>query len=145
MSRKVSIIIPCRNEENYIGACLDSILQQDYPPELLEVFVCDGKSDDGSEAIISKYSQQHPNIHLLINERQTTPIALNLGIKEATGNYIVILGAHSELQFNYVSECVKILEEKSEVFYTGGVLKNHSEDQLTKAIALAMSSPFGVG
>ena len=41
----VSIVIPCRNEEGYIGACLDSILTSDYPPDRIEVLVADGQSN----------------------------------------------------------------------------------------------------
>lgn len=40
----VSIIIPCRNEENFIGKCLDSIITQDRPRDKLEVLVVDGMS-----------------------------------------------------------------------------------------------------
>lgn len=36
---EVSVIIPCRNEEKYIGKCLDSIIQQDYPKDKMEVLV----------------------------------------------------------------------------------------------------------
>ena len=42
----VSVIIPCRNEGKFIGKCLDSLLEQDYPKENLEIFVVDGMSDD---------------------------------------------------------------------------------------------------
>jgi len=40
----ISIIIPCRNEEKYIGKCLDSIIAQDYPKEKLKVLLVDGRS-----------------------------------------------------------------------------------------------------
>lgn len=43
----VSVIIPCRNEEKFIGKCLDSIITNDYPKEGLEVLVVDGMSEDG--------------------------------------------------------------------------------------------------
>ncbi|MQY66312.1 MAG: glycosyltransferase [Clostridia bacterium] len=45
----VSIIIPCRNEENFIGKCLTSIITQDHPKDKLEVLVVDGMS--GAERI----------------------------------------------------------------------------------------------
>jgi len=41
----ISIIIPCRNEEKYIGQCLDSIIAQDYPNNKIEVLVVDGRSE----------------------------------------------------------------------------------------------------
>lgn len=44
----VSIIIPCRNEQAFIGGCLDSILENDFPKEQLEILVVDGMSEDGT-------------------------------------------------------------------------------------------------
>lgn len=145
MSLKVSIVIPCRNEEKYIAKCIDSVLASDYPNELLEIFVCDGVSDDATPSIVKDYSEQHQGVKYLLNEKQTTPYALNLGITQSTGDVIIILGAHSELAANYIKTCVDILNEKPDVSCVGGVLKNHSEDELTQSIAAAMSSSFGVG
>ncbi len=45
----VSLIISCRNEEKFINKCLDSIVNQDYPEEKLEVLVADGMSEDGTK------------------------------------------------------------------------------------------------
>ena len=45
MKNTVAIVIPCRNEEQYIQKCIDSILQSNYPKELLSIYVCDGMSD----------------------------------------------------------------------------------------------------
>ena len=42
----VSVIVPCRNEEGYVGRCLDSIVGADYPKDRIEVLVVDGRSDD---------------------------------------------------------------------------------------------------
>ena len=50
----VSIIIPCRNEEKYIGKSLESIVQSDYPKNRLEILVIDGMSDDKSIDIYEK-------------------------------------------------------------------------------------------
>ena len=58
----VSIIVPCRNEEGYVGKCLESILGSDYPQERLEVLVVDGASDDRTREIVKRYSERHPAI-----------------------------------------------------------------------------------
>ena len=92
---KISIIIPCRNEEKHIGKCLDSIIEQDYPMDNLEVFVVDGMSQDGTKRIIKKYIQEYSFIKLLNNPDKITPTAMNIGIQKASGNFILILGAHS--------------------------------------------------
>ncbi|MGE0635528.1 MAG: glycosyltransferase family 2 protein [Bacteroidia bacterium] len=145
MSRKISIVIPCRNEEDFILRCLDSVFNSDYPAELIEVLVCDGKSDDKTPSMVQEYAKQKSNVRYLVNEKITTPFALNLGITNSEGEVIIILGAHTELAANYISECVAVLNQMSDVWCVGGVLHNVSSDELTASVSLAMSSPFGVG
>ena len=55
---KVSIVIPCLNEEKYIGKCLNSILENDYPNNKIEVLVIDGKSNDMTKEIVRNYSDK---------------------------------------------------------------------------------------
>ena len=57
---KVSIILPARNEEEYIGRCLDSLIKQNY--EDYEIIVIDDSSEDATGKIISDYSKKHSNI-----------------------------------------------------------------------------------
>ncbi|MBA3971275.1 MAG: glycosyltransferase family 2 protein [Bacteroidetes bacterium] len=141
----VSIVIPCRNEEKYIGKCLDSILMQDYSQDLLSVFVCDGVSTDSTVTIIKEYAQKHSNIHLVVNEKQSTPFALNLGIKKSNSDVIIILGAHSELYPDYVSNCIHAFNFDENIGCTGGIIENVYENETAAVIGKAMSSGFGVG
>ena len=53
---RVSIILPCRNEERYIRACLDSILASEHPRADLEVLVVDGRSDDATREVVARYA-----------------------------------------------------------------------------------------
>jgi len=57
---KVSIILPARNEEEYIGKCLDSLIKQDY--ENYEIIVIDDSSDDATGTIISEYAKKYSKI-----------------------------------------------------------------------------------
>ena len=66
----VAVVIPCRNEEQYIAACINSILLQEYPLNNIEIFVCDGNSDDNSAGIVKEIANWNNNVHLLINDRQ---------------------------------------------------------------------------
>jgi len=142
----VSIIIPCRNEGKHIAKCLDSIIANDYPKDKLEVLVIDGMSEDGTREIIERYSQQYPNIKFLDNPKKIVPTAMNLGIKEANGDIIIRMDAHTEYPNDYVSKIVHWLE-KSEVDNVGGICETlpGADTLQAKAIALAISSPFGVG
>jgi glycosyltransferase involved in cell wall biosynthesis len=141
----VAVVIPCRNEEKYIARCIDSVLAQDYPPSLVSIYVCDGLSEDGSEGIARDYEKRFPSVHLLINEKQTTPYALNLGITRSVSDVVIILGAHAELYPDYISNCVSCLNRPDEIDCAGGVIENVYEDTTAGIISTAMSSGFGVG
>jgi len=143
--KTVSIVIPCRNEEKYIGRCIDSILSQDYSQDKLFVFVCDGKSTDDTAAIIHDYAVKHKNISFLINEKQTTPFALNIGINASLTDIVIILGAHSEIYPDYVSSCVEAFSYGTNIGCTGGIIENVYENETAEVIGKAMSSSFGVG
>ena len=71
----VTVLVPCRNEERFIGACLDSILKNDYPKERLEILVIDGMSQDETRSIVSRYVTQYPSIRLVDNIQLITPLS----------------------------------------------------------------------
>lgn len=141
---KVSVVIPCRNEENYIGECLDYICRQTYGIENIEVMVCDGMSEDKTRMIVSEYSKKHPNIKLVDNEKRVAPAAMNLGIENSTGDVVIIFGAHAYMDEYYVENSVKKLDE-TDAMCVGGRIESISENESAEVISKAMSSPFGVG
>lgn len=142
----VSIIIPCRNEEKHIKKCLDSLIGQDYLKEKMEIIIVDGMSDDGTRIIMEKYLQQYPFIKLLDNLKRITPVALNIGIKNAKGELIAIIGAHAVYNNDYISKCVKFSVEYN-TDKVGGILItiSGSDSLVNKAINICLSHPFGVG
>jgi cellulose synthase/poly-beta-1,6-N-acetylglucosamine synthase-like glycosyltransferase len=142
----VSIILPCRNEERFIGRCLDSIIANEYPREKLEILAIDGMSEDRTREVIERYSQQYPFIRLIDNHKKITPIGLNLGIKSAKANIIIWMSAHNRYDKNYISRCVESLE-KYGADNVGGVMRTlPREDTFTgKAIVTSLSHRFGVG
>ena len=143
--KRVSVVIPCRNEKEHIKECLDSIIASDYDIEKIEIFVCDADSDDGTVEIIKEYEKNYKNIFYVLNEKKATPYALNLGIKRSKGDVIIILGAHSAIDKKYIRESVNLLDSENELGCVGGVLDNMYEDKNSECIALSMSSAFGVG
>lgn len=142
----LSVIIPCRNEEEFIGKCLDSVISQDYPKDKLEVFVVDGASRDKTKEIVRNYSRQYSCIKILDNPKKIASAAMNIGIKEAKGEIIMRMDSHSVYQSDYISKCVKYLREYN-ADNVGGVLETRpSADTIfAKAIAIALSNPFGAG
>jgi glycosyltransferase involved in cell wall biosynthesis len=142
----VSIIIPTRNEENYISQCLESVVSQTYPHERLEVLVVDGRSEDSTRDMVAEYARRHPFISLVDNPRGIVPAALNTGIQASRGDVIVRLDAHTRYDSHYVEECVRSLRETDADNVGGGITTLPGADTPTaRAIAAATSHPFGVG
>jgi len=141
----VSIVIPVYNEECYIEKCILSLLQQDYRKEQMEWIFIDGGSSDNTVLIIKKYMQKYPElIKLYDNPNKTVPYAMNIGIKSSVGKYIILLNAHSEYSEDYISKCVYYLE-KTDADNVGGVIETKGKGYVGNAIALMLSSKFGVG
>ena len=142
--RQVTIIIPMRNEESHIAQCLDSILSNDYPHEQVEVLVIDGMSMDRSRDIVKDYCRRYPFIRLLDNPRRIAPTALNIGLREAHGDIIMRMDAHTVYAPDYIRQCVTLLKERGAA-NVGGNQRPIGNNYITNAIAFATSSPFGVG
>lgn len=144
MNKKVTVIIPARNEANYIAKCLDSFINQSYPIDLYEIFVCDGMSTDTTRQIVTEYSLKYSNIKLLDNKGISAPKGMNIGIKSSKADIVIIFGAHAKAHIDFIKNNVNALLN-DEVGCAGGTINTISEDDFGNAIALAMSSPFGVG
>lgn len=142
----VAVIIPCRNEEKYIGRCLDSVVSQDYPKDKLEILVIDGMSEDGTREIARQHSEKHPFIKVLDNPKRIVPCALNVGIRQAKGDVIIRMDAHTVYEVDYISKCVNYLNQHN-ADNVGGVCVTlpGSDGLLAESIALVLSHPFGVG
>ncbi len=147
MKSLVSVIVPCRNEENYIKMCIEAILENDYGKENFEVIIIDGLSTDNSLQQIEEVQKNHPEseIKIISNERMITPVSFNLGIKASRGEYILIVGSRHILSKNYISTCLNILENNSQIGCVGSVGDLVFDSIKSEMIAYATSTTFGVG
>ena len=139
----VTAIVPVRNEERTLVASLASIVAQDYEGSL-DIVVAVGPSDDRSWHVGTKFANRNANVTIVHNSVGSTPAGLNVAISAARGDIIVRCDAHSELPVDYVSKAVSILQSTGAV-NVGGIQRAIGETPVQRAIAAAMSSPFGVG
>jgi glycosyltransferase involved in cell wall biosynthesis len=142
----VTIVVPCRNEEKYIAKCLDSILANDYPKDRMEILVLDAMSEDRTREIVAHYAERFPQIRLVDNPKRHIPVAMNLGIKEARGERILKMDAHSTYPAEYLSRCVRYQDEyRAE--NAGGVWKMvpGADTAMARAIVLGLGHRFGSG
>lgn len=143
---KVAVVIPCLNEEKYIRACVQSITTSNLEGVDINVFVVDGISSDTTRSIVQEMAATDSRIHLIDNEKRVTPVALNLGIEAAVGTEcLIILGAHAEVDKNFVQANLATLRRIPEADCVGGIIENVYENEPARIVGLAMSSPFGVG
>ncbi len=145
MEITVSVVMPVFNEEKYIGSCIESLLTQDYPQEKMEWIFVDGGSADKTKEILLAYQQKFPDlIRVSENIHKTVPYAMNIGIAASRGKYIVRLDAHAEYAADYISKCVYFLDT-TDADNVGGVAETKARGEMGQAIALMLSSKFGVG
>lgn len=140
----VSVVMPVRNEAGFIARSVGCVLDQEYPDERLEVIVADGCSTDDTTKIVRSLQTNHPNLKLIANPGKIAPTGLNAAIKEARGEIIVRVDGHCEIAPDYIQRCVEHLTN-GEADGVGGPIETIGETAMAKAIAAAMSSPFGVG
>jgi len=141
----VSVLIPMHNEERHIESCLRSLARQDYPRERFEVLVLDGASSDGSRDIVEEFAAGDDlNLRLIDNPGRTTARGLNLGIAHARGDVIARVDAHAAVAPDFLRQSVDALTT-TDADGVGGPIESVGRGLIGEAIAIAMSSPFGVG
>jgi GT2 family glycosyltransferase len=141
----VSIIVPVRNEEGYIGRCLQALAAQDYPRERMELFVLDGGSRDATESETRLTAEATGlTVFYAPNPNHTAATGFNLGLTLAHGDIIIKVDGHTRVAPDFISASVKALQE-SGADAAGGPIETRGHGDAGRAIALAMSSRFGVG
>lgn len=144
---KIAVIIPCRNEQNNIEECINAIYSSEIPNDWqLNVFVVDGKSNDGTIKLLERLQQLHSTLQIIINVHQITPKAFNLGIHEGNGcDYVQIIGARQIISADYVRNAVEKLENDKSIWCIGGRVENVYQNYEGRVIANAMSTSLGMG
>jgi len=148
---KVTLMIVVRNEREYIEKSLNSFLFQTYPKNLTEILLIDGMSTDGTKEWlqdkVKELKNKGVNIKLFDNPGKILATGWNIGIRNAQGDIVCRIDAHSEIYPDYVEKGVKtLLKMKNEkIICVGGVWEHVGNGIIGKAIANLLSSSFAVG
>jgi succinoglycan biosynthesis protein ExoA len=137
---RVSVIIPARNEEGHIGACVRSILSQDVAVAGLEVIVADGCSIDGTAE-----AARRAGATVVANPEGSTPAGLNAALARCRGNVVVRFDAHAEMPAGYLAACLNAMDGQVGPVCVGGWRRVAGRGPWGRATAAALESPFGVG
>lgn len=107
----ISVIIPCYNDVQYIEQAVNSVLNQTYPKK--EIIVVDDGSNAETKAILKRLEPQITKLITQVNKGQSN--ARNVGIKEAKGNYILVLDSDDYFDPTFCEKAVAVFERRKEV------------------------------
>ena len=138
----VSVLIPARDEERSIAACLDSVLAQDAPN--LQVIVVDGGSGDRTPEIVRGYADRDGRVELIARPAGPIPASLNAGLAAARGRWLVRVDAHSTIPPDYVRRALQHLST-GRYGAVGGRKDAVATSASGRAVAAVLGSRFGVG
>jgi succinoglycan biosynthesis protein ExoA len=140
---EVSVLVPVRNEAAGIRHAVAAMQGQRFAGGF-ELLFMDGRSDDGTRAILEQFAAEDDRIRVLDNPRRGIPQALNLGLRHARGRFVARMDAHALYPPDYLATGVRRLE-RGDVDYVTGLQLPYGVDAGSARIALALDSPLGVG
>ncbi len=127
----VSVIVAGMNEEENIGACIESLLKTDYPSEKLEIIVMNDRSTDRTKEIMLSYAQNNPVVKYLetdetIGKLKGKTNALAIAIKKSKGEIIFTTDADIIVKPSWIKEMVRYYDSGTGVVnsFTTMELKN---------------------
>ena len=145
---RVSVIVPCFNEQDTIALLLGALYAQSYPRKEMEIVIADGMSTDLTRQRIAEFCAAHPDLSVRVvdNPQRNIPAGLNCAIRAAQGELIVRLDGHSVPRTDYVARCVTALDEGLGD-NVGGVweIQPGGAGWQSRSIAVAAAHPLGVG
>ena len=134
VSKKVSVVIPNYNGKKYLGDCIDSLHCIDFPREDYEIIVVDNaSSDDSCSFLLSNY----PDVILIRSERNLGfAKGCNLGIKNSSGKYIVLLNNDTVVEKNWLKELIIIADRDENIAIVGSkLLFKHNPNEIQNAMS----------
>ena len=143
VATSVSVIMPVLNEERYLEKSVRRVLDQEHSGDL-ELVLALGPSRDRTADIARALADGDKRIRLVENPVGRTPHALNAAVAASSHPYVVRVDAHSEIPSGYLREVVRLLEATGAA-NVGGMMRVEGDTTFGKAVAVAMSSPLGIG
>ena len=118
MSKKISVIVPIYNSEQFISKCIESIIKQTY--KNIEIILINDGSRDKSEEICLEYAKKDKRIQYYKQKNSGVAAARNLGIKNASGDYFMFVDSDDYIDRSYINNMVKVaIDNQSDFVVTG--------------------------
>jgi len=150
----VSVVVPVKNEQDNIFACLENLTSQTYPGDRTEILLVDGMSTDKTRDVVKSFRNNGDKvavIEIIDNPKGQRASAMNIGIGSAKGDVVIRIDARTKINSDYIEKCVETLVETGadnvggmqvpQVKHNGSVARELTQ----RAIGMALSHPFGIG
>ena len=143
----ITVIVPTRNEEGYVVACIDSILAFEMPADCrMEVLVMDGQSEDRTRELVQSKYGADARVRLIDNPGRIQSCAMNNGIERSEGGWILRLDAHTHYPRNYLRLCHETAK-RTGAANVGGICITHpgGDTYQARLVQALTTHKFGVG
>ena len=138
-----SVLIPVLNEERHIRDTVAAMQAQRFEG-CLEFLFMDGRSEDRTKAILEELAGGDPRIRVFDNPGRTSTAGLNVGLRNARGDYVVRMDAHTFYPEDYIARGVERLR-RGDVVWVAGPQVPYGVGRWSRRVALALGSWFGTG
>ncbi len=140
----VSIVVPVRNEERHLAACIASLVAQDRDPGRYEVLVVDGESTDRTLQIAGEAASRHPQVRVMANPGRTVACGRNLGLAHARGEVVAFVEGHARVGPAFVG-LIERAFQRDGVSCLGRTVEQHlpGGNAVQKATGLLRKSRLG--
>lgn len=112
---KISIIVPVYNVEKYLSRCIESLINQIY--QNIEIICINDGSTDNSLQILENYTNKDNRIKVINQQNQGVSVARNIGLDNATGDYILFVDADDWLEISACETLTKQIEADLDIIF----------------------------
>jgi glycosyltransferase involved in cell wall biosynthesis len=143
----ITVCMPVRNEERYIGNTLHELLAQNYPQDRFEIIVADGGSTDRTREIVADFCAKRPQVKLFQNPKGLSSAGRNIGFKNGKGDIFLVVDGHCFIGHDQLLRNIVAAFEKSGAQCLGRPqpIDPPGLSDFQKAVALARASRIGHG
>jgi len=142
---RITLIVPVRNEADHIHRTLSGLAEQSFPTSDYEIIVVDGMSEDGTANIVRELQQTVPNLHLFENPKRLASSARNIGVQNASGEFLSIVDGHCQIRdSHFLTKLVEAFEMSgADTLGRPQPLRAKSPTRFQNAVSAARASWLG--
>src|SRR3990172_5327791 len=144
---RLTIVVPVRNEERFVARTIQFLLDQDYPPDRMEILVGVADSIDRTAEVVREIEARDPRVKYFHNPHRFSSGARALGAQMATGEIVIFVDGHTWIDNDQIfKNTVRLMVEKDVSILSRPQFVDTPENSFfQRAVSLARQSVIGHG